>query len=65
MNPTSIALNLVEPLLITGHWAHLEADDERCYVEVGIVHSNGFHESAIHRFLVHADGHVVESHAGV
>lgn len=56
MNPTSIALNLIEPLLITGHWAHIEADDVRCYVEVGVIKG-----VPLHRFLVHADGRVVES----
>ena len=61
MNPTAKALELVEPLLETRHWARVISLGEHVYFEAGPIHDNGFEECPTHSGTVMTDGRVVVS----
>ena len=58
MNPTAKALELVEPLLETRHWARVISLGEHVYFEAGPIHDNGFEETPTQSGTVQKDGTV-------
>ena len=58
MNTTRKALDLVDPLLETRHWARIISLGEHVYFEAGPIHDNGFEECATTSGTVQKDGTV-------